>query len=90
VIGRSIFGKVSDISGAVQQIKDLKIPTDIIMEDDIALCFFILDDRRIDSKQHFSLPLQHNELPAPGGVSLRKNHIEQRNRTLTYLLNLKI
>ena len=89
VIGRSILGKVSDIVVAVQQIKDLNIPTDSMMEDDITLCFFILDNYQIDSKQHFSLPLQHNELPAPGAVSLRKNHLERRNRTLSYLMNLK-
>jgi hypothetical protein len=88
VIGKSIFGRVDDICRAVEEIRNSSVPKDFIMyEDDITICYFILKDKQIKNKQHYSVPLKHTDLPSKGAVSGRKNHMERRNVTLSHLLD---
>ena len=89
VIGKSIFGRINDICTAVEEIRNSSVPKDFIMyEDDITMCYFILKDKQLKNKQHYSVPLKHTDFPSKDAVSTRKNHMERRNITLTHLLNL--
>jgi len=91
VIGQSIFGSIDTICRAVEEIKNKNIPNDIIQyEDDITMCYFTLKDKQIKNKQHLSVPLKFTGLSSNDAVSSRSNHLEMRNRTLTYLLNLSL
>lgn len=89
VIGQSICGYVKDICRAVENIEKSKIPTDLIMyEDDITVCYFVLQDKQIKNKQHFAMPLKCTDLPDNDAVCKRLNHHEKRNKTLSYLIHL--
>ena len=88
VIGKSIFGRVDDICRAVEEIYTSDIPRDLIkFEDDITLCYFILKDKQLKNKQHYSVPLKHTDLPSKNALCTRGNHMERRNVTLSYVLN---
>lgn len=89
VIGKSIFGRINDICTAVEKIRNSSVPKDFfIYEDDITMCYFILKDKNLKNKQHYSILLKCTEFPSKDGVSDRKIHMQMRNRTLTYLLKL--
>jgi hypothetical protein len=88
VIGKSIFGRINDICTAVEEIRTSGMPTDFVYEDDITMCYFILKDKQLKNKQHYSVPLKCIEFPSNNGLSNRNNHMEMRNITLSYLLNL--
>lgn len=89
VIGRSIFGRISDICTAVEEIRNRNVPKDLyIYEDDITMCYFILKDKKLKNKQHYKLDLKFTNFSSNDGVWNRKNHLEMRNKTLIYLLNL--
>ena len=88
VIGRAIFGRISDICTAVEEIRNSNLAKDIIYEDDITICYFILKDKKLKNKQHYSLLLKYTNFPSKDGECNRVNHLEMRNKTLTHLLNL--
>ena len=91
VIGQSIFGNIDKICAAVKKIKTQNIPKDIIIyEDDITMNYFVLDDKLIKNKQHYSVKLNCKFLLDNNSISSRPNHLEMRNRTLKYLLDLSI
>ena len=91
VIGQSIFGSITTICNAVKEIRAKNIPTELLCyEDDITMCYFTLKDKKIKNKQHFSSPLKYTGLSENDAVCSRPDHLEMRNRTLTYLLNLSV
>lgn len=90
VIGQSIFGNIDKICTAVEKIKAHNIPTDVLHEDDITMNFFVLDDRLIKNKQHYSAKLKYQLLPSNDALSSRPDHLEMRNRTLKYMLDLSM
>jgi hypothetical protein len=87
VLGECIFGNVNAICSAVEEIRDLCIPTEIVQEDDIIISFFTLKDKQIKNRQHFSVPLNYTRLAENDALWLRPNHLEKRNATLKYLLD---
>jgi hypothetical protein len=93
VIGLSIFGNVNDICRAVDEIHKYKVPHSITYEDDISICYFILKDKEIKNKQHYAIKLETDKiktkmLVSNDALSLRPEHVQMRNKTLKYLLQL--
>lgn len=87
-IGQSIYGNIDTICNAVDEIYKRNIPVDLyVYEDDITLSYFTLPDGRIQNRQHYCLKLTMKHLPQNNAVSMRPDHLNRRNRTLTYLLH---
>lgn len=87
-IGQSIYGNIDTICKAVDEIYNRNIPSDLyIYEDDITISYFTLTDGNIQNKQHYCVKLNMRHLPQNNAVSMRPDHLNRRNRTLTYLLN---
>jgi len=89
IIGRSIFGLVETFCTAVAKTESLHIPTDIIREDDICMSLLTLPSIKVyEAKNHYAVNCKITELPAPFAEWKRPNHLELRNNTVAYLLNL--
>lgn len=88
-LGQSIFTKVDTICRAVDTIYERGIPADLYTyEDDITMSYFTLPGGKLQDRQHYGLKLAMRGLSQNHAVCARKNHLQQRNRTLGYLLRL--
>lgn len=87
-IGRSIFTTIDFICKAVEKAELLKIPTEILKQDDISLSFLTLDKNTdFTMMKHYSIECKFIDLSSDHALSNHHDHLNRRNRTVGYFVN---
>jgi len=90
-LGQSIFTRVDIICNAVERADTLKIPNDILKQDDISISFLSLDNLLYYKEpKHYSVESKHNSLKSNNALSSHPDHAKRRNEAVKYFLPNKI
>jgi len=88
VIGRSIFTKIEIICKAVEKAEKLKIPNEILKQDDISMSFLTLDSiNDYILMKHCSIPCISVNLAQNDALCRHPDHSRRRNATVNYFLS---
>jgi hypothetical protein len=91
VLGRSIFTKVDIICKAVEKANALRIPNEILKQDDICISYISLDNvSDYIAMKHYSVKCIFRELPANDALSSREDHTKRRNNAIEYFQKVLI
>ena len=85
VLGRSIFTKVDIICNAVEKADTLKIPNEILKQDDISMSFLSLDNTTM---KHYSVKCIFRNLPDNDALYSHPDHLKRRNNSLSFMIKL--
>jgi len=81
-VGQSMLLSVSSILDACKQAEDMKIPPEILFEDDIVISLLVGKGRFV----HYGVSARKKTLPSPNARWQRINHIQLRNKTADWIL----
>jgi hypothetical protein len=91
VLGRSIFTKVDIICKAVEKADRLKIPNEILKQDDISISFLSLDTiPPTITIKHYSVKCSFRNLPDNDALFSHPDHLKKRNASVKYFISLII
>jgi hypothetical protein len=82
VVGQSILLSISSVLEACRLVEELKIPEEILFEDDIVISFLVGKGEFV----HFGYFARKLALPSPNARWQRANHIFLRNRTADWMI----
>jgi hypothetical protein len=87
-LGRSIFTRVDIICKAVEKADKLKIPNEILKQDDISISFLSLNNP-LDYKElrHYSVECKHRSLKSNDALCSHPDHTKRRHATVNYFLS---
>jgi hypothetical protein len=91
VLGRSIFTKVDIICKAVEKADALRMPNEILKQDDICMSYLSLDNiSDYTAMKHYSVKCIFRNLPANNALSSHEDHTKKRNNAVYYFQKVLI
>lgn len=88
VLGRSIFTKVDIICKAVEKTDSLRIPNEILKQDDICISFLSLDNISDNiAMKHYSVKCNFRDLANNDGLCSHPDHPKRRQSAVDYFFS---